>query len=233
MDKNLLDNVPKHVAIIMDGNRRWAKKMLLPAKVGHQSGAKNAKNIALECKKLGVEFLTLYTFSSENWHRSDEEVRNLMELLKEYLATSTTELIEQDVRIKFIGRKIFLDQELKDMMERIEEESCDNSFTLCLALSYGSRDEIRDAAMQFAAHCKTHPEAQADDFEKFLYTYGIPDPDLLIRTGGEMRLSNFLLWQMAYAEFYFCQQLWPEFSTDDLYAAFVAYQQRQRKYGRS
>jgi undecaprenyl diphosphate synthase len=231
MSDNLPINKLKHIAIIMDGNRRWAKNMLMPSKIGHQKGAKVAKNIALACKKMGVEFLTLYTFSAENWQRSRQEVNDLMQLLKEYLSSSAAELIEQNVRIKFIGRRTDLDSELRGMMEKIEADSRHNQFTLCLAISYGSRDELKDAALKYAEHYYEHNGVIQRDFASFLYTDDIPDPDLLIRTGGEMRLSNFLLWQMAYTEFCFSQTLWPDFEVEDLYAAVEEYRQRKRKYG--
>ncbi|MDF3048251.1 MAG: undecaprenyl diphosphate synthase [Candidatus Midichloriaceae bacterium] len=223
--------IPEHIAIIMDGNGRWASRLILPKKAGHKKGAQVAKQIVIDCKKLGVKYLTLYTFSSENWCRPKDEVADLMNLLREYLSSSAQELIKQDVRIRFIGRRSILDADIQELMYKVEEESKHHAFTLVLAINYGSHDELRDAAMEFANYKQQNPDATANDFEKFLYTKDIPNPDLLIRTGGELRISNFLLWQLAYTELYFTDTMWPEFSEKDLINAVEDFSSRERRYG--
>lgn len=212
----------------MDGNRRWAERCGLPVSFGHRKGAQAAKQVVLDCKELGVEFLTLYTFSMENWNRPEAEVINLMALLREYLKTDVKELLKHDVRLMFIGDTSRLDIDIQDTMRTLEAESESNKFTLILAISYGSRDEITRAATKFAQQY----QSGARNFEEYLYTAGIPDPDLLIRTSGEMRISNFLLWQIAYTELYFTEVLWPDFTKSDLLLALSAYAARQRRYGK-
>ncbi len=224
-------NIPEHIAIIMDGNGRWADRLMLPKKAGHKKGAQVAKQIVKDCKKIGVKYLTLYTFSSENWGRPKAEVEDLMNLLREYLKSSTKDLIKEDVRIRFIGRKSELAQDIQDLMAKVEEESKHNNFNLILAISYGGRDEIRDAAIAFAKYAKQNTQCKPEDFDQFLYTDGIPDPDLFIRTSGELRISNFLLWQLAYSELYFTDTLWPDFTEIELIKAVEEFSKRDRRYG--
>jgi undecaprenyl diphosphate synthase len=223
--------IPDHIAIIMDGNGRWASRLLLPKKAGHKKGAQIAKQVVVDCKKLGVKYLTLYTFSSENWSRPKDEVVDLMNLLREYLSSSAQELIKQNVRIRFIGKRSSLDADIQELMHKVEEESKHHAFTLVLAINYGGHDELRDAATAFAKYKQQNPDANTNDFENFLYTKDIPNPDLLIRTGGELRISNFLLWQMAYTELYFTDTMWPEFTEKDLIKAVEDYSSRERRYG--
>ncbi len=226
-------HVPNHIAIIMDGNGKWAKSRFLPKNMGHRKGVEAAEKIIKACQKLRVKYLTLYAFSSENWHREKEEVNYLMELLKDYLNNNIPKLIEQGIKVKFIGERDKLSQEIRDLMANAEEKSNDNDFTLVVAISYGGRDEIRQAALNFAKAILTEKSnLNKEDFDKYLYTYGIPDPDLLIRTGGEIRISNFLLWQLSYSELYFTDRLWPEFTEKDLIEAIDDYQKRVRKFGR-
>ncbi len=218
-------SVPNHIAIIMDGNRRWADKMLFPYKLGHQKGANVAKKIAIAAKKIGVKYLTLYAFSSENWQRPKGEVDDLMDLLKKYLSKNTKDLIKHEMKIKFIGARDVLDDAIVDLMDDIESQSMHYDFTLSIAISYGARDEIKEAAKKYAK------ESFNGSFDSFLYTAGTPDPDLLIRSGGDMRLSNFLLWQIAYTELIFSPKLWPDFSERDLSDAVEEYSKRKRKFG--
>jgi undecaprenyl diphosphate synthase len=223
--------IPNHVAIIMDGNGRWADRLMLPKKAGHKRGAQVAKQVVKDCKKIGIKYLTLYAFSSENWARPKAEVEDLMDLLREYLKSSTKDLIKEDVRIRFIGRRIDLANDIQDMMRKVEEDSKDNSFNLILAISYGGRDEIRDAAKAFAEHMKKNQDCKLEDFDQFLYTKSVPDPDLFIRTSGELRISNFLLWQLAYSELYFTETLWPDFTEIELIQAIEEFSKRDRRYG--
>ena len=227
--------IPTHIAIIMDGNGRWAKSKFLPASAGHKKGANVAKNITRACKKLGVSYLTLFAFSSENWNRPKDEVEYLMNLLREYLKSDINELIQEDIKIKIIGDKSKLDKDIITLIDQVEEESKNNSFTLVLALSYGSRDEIRTAAFRMHEEIiSSNLEASMlapEYFDQFLYTKDIPDPDLLIRTSGEQRISNFLLWQIAYSELFFTNILWPDFSEKDLINAYEEFKKRDRRFG--
>lgn len=226
---------PKHIAIIMDGNGRWAKSKFLPASAGHKKGASVAKSVTRACKKLGTSYLTLFAFSSENWNRSSDEVQYLMNLLREYLKSDINDLIKEDVKIKVIGDKSKLDSDIVTLIDKVEEESKNNSFTLILALSYGSRDELRNAAFRMHEEIiNSNLEASSlapEYFDQFLYTKDIPDPDLLIRTSGEQRISNFLLWQIAYSEIIFTNVLWPDFSEKDLISACEEFKKRDRRFG--
>lgn len=224
-------NIPKHIAIIMDGNGRWAKSRMLPQQAGHKKGANVAKQVVKDCQKIGVEYLTLYAFSSENWKRPKKEVDYLMNLLRDYLKSSTKDLLKEDVRIRFIGRRHELDQDIQDMMVNIEEESKHNHFNLILAISYGAHNEIRDAAVKFAKFTSANQNFDGALFDQFLDTNDIPNPDLFIRTSGEMRISNFLLWQLAYTELYFSDAYWPDFNEKELNKAITEYSLRERRYG--
>lgn len=227
-----------HIAFIMDGNRRWAKKKGLPIAAGHKKGAETLIEIAKAAKKLGVKYMTVYAFSTENWQREKSEVDALMKLLRHYLDTGFKELQENDVKVKFIGERYMLEPDIIEKMAEIERNTVNNqSVTLCVALSYGSRQEIISAVRQIAQEVQ-QGLLQAQDIDmqtigNHLYTQGIPDPDLLIRTSGEMRVSNYLLWQLAYTEFYFSETLWPDFSADELEQIITEYNNRERRYGKS
>ena len=228
--------LPEHIAIIMDGNGRWAQRRGLPRVAGHQQGVSTVRSVVEECSQLGIGYLTLYAFSSENWSRPNDEVQSLMALLGRYLTTELPLLIEQRIRFQVIGDLNRLPEEIHhSLQETIEKTSGNHGLTLTLALSYGSRDEILRAIRHVAHDVATDKMSDADIDERLFSTYldtnGIPDPDLLIRTSGEMRISNFLLWQLAYTELYFCPSLWPDFSIDDLKAALADFESRSRRFG--
>ncbi|WP_259779751.1 isoprenyl transferase [Aestuariispira ectoiniformans] len=230
------EQVPTHIAVIMDGNGRWAKSRGLPRVAGHRAGADAVRRIVEAAASAGVSYLTLYSFSSENWKRPEEEVRDLMGLLRRYLKAEIAELHGKDIRFKVIGDRKRLAPDIIRLIEDAEEMTAENSrMTLVLALSYGAREEIASAARklaQSAAMGLINPEAIDEEvFAAHLYTGGIPDPDLLIRTSGEQRISNFLLWQMAYTEFTFVDKFWPDFSEEDLGQAIRDYSKRERRYG--
>lgn len=227
-----------HIAFIMDGNRRWARQRGLPVAMGHKKGAETLIDVAKAVKNLGVKYMTVYAFSTENWQRKKSEVDALMNLLRHYLDTSFKELQENDVRILFIGERHMLATDIVEKMQKIEKNTADNkSVTLCVALSYGSRQEIVAATRRIAESVQKGDMQIADiDMRSFadnLYTKDIPDPDLLIRTSGEMRISNYLLWQLAYTEFYFSETYWPDFSETELKQIVTEYKDRERRYGKS
>jgi undecaprenyl diphosphate synthase len=231
-----LKNIPRHIAIIMDGNGRWAKERGLPRTEGHRNGADTVRRVTEACGELGVEFLTLYAFSSENWKRPKREVEALMKLLEAFLRTKTPEMIEQNVRLQAIGRLHDLPQSCQQQLHRsIEQTSQNTGLTLILALSYGGREEIVDGVKSLLESIERgHLDKGMIDtevFSKHLYTRYYPDPDLLIRTSGEMRLSNFLLWQLSYTEFYITETLWPDFGKPDLVNAIASYAKRHRRFG--
>lgn len=229
--------LPKHVAIIMDGNGRWAKRQGLPRIYGHQKGVEVAKRIITKTWELGIPVLTLFAFSKENWERPKEEVTALFELLKNYLDSELENLKEKEICFRVIGDKEDFPAELQEKLnfvERITEKY--NKLILCMALSYGGRTEILKATRKIAEKVKKNEieisEITEEVFRKFLYTKELPDPDLLIRTSGEMRISNFLIFQSAYTEFYFTEVCWPEFTEEEYLKALISYQQRIRKFGR-
>ena len=228
------NNIPGHIAIIMDGNGRWAKKRGLPRSMGHKEGSRTLKKIVEECYKLGVRYLTVYAFSTENWSRPKEEVDELMKLLLEYLRNAEKELAGKKVRIRVIGEKKHLPEEIIKEIKRVEKntESIEG-LDFIIALNYGGRQEIVEAVSRLVEDVKTGLVSEIDEkaISERLYTKGIPDPDLLIRTSGEMRISNFLIWQSSYTEFYFCDVLWPDFSVANLKDAIISYQGRQRRFG--
>jgi undecaprenyl diphosphate synthase len=231
-----LKNIPRHIAIIMDGNGRWAKERGLPRTEGHRRGADSVRIITEACGELGVEYLTLYAFSSENWKRPKREVEALMKLLEQFLRSKTPEMMEQNVRLQAIGRLHDLPQSCQQQLHRsIEQTSQNTGLTLILALSYGGREEIIDGVKSLIDSVeKGHLDKGMIDtevFSKHLYTRYYPDPDLLIRTSGEMRLSNFLLWQLSYTEFYITDTLWPDFGKADLVKAIRSYENRHRRFG--
>lgn len=230
------DRLPRHVAIIMDGNGRWAKKRGLPRTAGHKVGAETFRKIARHCKKLGIEYLTVYAFSTENWKRPREEVETIMGLLKNYMAEAVESMEEEKIKLKFFGDMSALSPELQELVRKTDEMSSRiDGFQANVCLNYGGRDEILQAARAFAKECaegKADPDSlTAEQFSSYLYSAGVPDPELIIRPSGELRLSNFLLWQCAYAEFYYCDTLWPDFSEEDLEKAIVDYQKRDRRFG--
>lgn len=228
--------LPGHIAIIMDGNGRWAKKRGLPRTAGHAAGAETFRSIATYCKDIGLDYLTVYAFSSENWRRPEEEVSAIMGLLKKYLLEAIAKMERDRVKMEFFGDLSPLTPELRQLCERTREisrhyEGC--QVNVCL--NYGGRDELLQAAKSFALDCV---EGRADPnhltqerFGGYLYSRGVPDPDLIIRTSGELRLSNFLPWQSAYAELYFTDVLWPDFTPEVLDQALLAYQGRKRRFG--
>lgn len=231
-----LKSVPRHIAIIMDGNGRWAKDRGLPRTEGHRAGADTVRRVTEGCGELGVEYLTLYAFSSENWKRPKREVDALMKLLEQFLRTKTAEMKEQNIRLQAIGRLNDLPKSCQDQLHRsIEATAQNNGLTLILALSYGGREEIIDGVKSLLESIERgHLDKgmiDGDVFSKHLYTRYYPDPDLLIRTSGEMRISNFLLWQLSYTEFFVTQKLWPDFGQEDLKEAIREYGRRQRRFG--
>jgi undecaprenyl diphosphate synthase len=233
LDKNRL---PKHIAIIMDGNGRWAKERRLPKIIGHKKGSESVREILKACGELGIKYLTLYTFSTENWKRPQKEVAGLMRLLETLLDKETKNLNKNNVRLNIIGRVQDLPEGLRAKLKRSMETTRDNTgVTLTLALSYGGRTEIVDGVKRViddVGSGRIKPEdINEENFNNYLYTFNMPDPDLLIRTSGEMRISNFLLWQMSYSEFYITKKLWPDFKKTDLEKAIREYQKRQRRYG--
>lgn len=227
---------PLHIAVIMDGNGRWAKKRGLPRAMGHRAGMKSVKEVIKSCRELGVKHLTLYAFSSENWKRPKEEVETLMRFLKEYLNKELPSFIKNGIKLNFIGRLDGLPDFVRPILKKSTEKTKDCSgMTLNVALNYSGRGEIVDAAKKFVSYVKAG-KLGADDLDEgsfggFLYTAGQPDPDLLIRTSGEMRISNFLLWQISYAELYVTPKLWPDFRKNDLIDAVAEYQKRERRFG--
>lgn len=228
--------IPRHIAIIMDGNGRWAKERGLPRTEGHRRGADSVEIITEACGQLGVGFLTLYAFSTENWKRPRTEVAALMKMLQHFLKVKTPELMKQNVRLQAIGRLHDLPAGVQEQLHKsIEQTSQNSGLTLILALSYGAREEILDGIRSLLDSVeKGHLDKamiDAEVFSKHLYTRYYPDPDLLIRTSGEMRLSNFLLWQLSYTEFYITQTLWPDFRKAQLVEAVQEYSRRDRRFG--
>jgi len=229
-------SIPTHIAIIMDGNGRWAKSRGLPRTAGHKKGAETVEEVLETCSHLGVKYLTLYAFSAENWQRPAIEVNALMGLLQIFLKRKINKLQKNDVRLRTIGRTEQLPSAAKKILEKSIEATAENKgITLNLALSYGGREEIIDATRQIAhkvANGELDPETiDHDCIQKHLYAPDIPDPDLLIRTSGEIRLSNFLLWQLSYTEMVLIEKFWPEFEGNDLEKAVEIYQSRHRRYG--
>ena len=229
-------NMPKHIAIIMDGNRRWAKKKNLPIKLGHKQGAETLKKIVRYANKIGINYITVYAFSTENWKRSKEEVDALMSLLEKYLDDFAKEADTENIVIKVLGNIDVLSDSLKTSINKTIKRTENNTGTIfSIALNYGGRDEIVNATKQIALDIKDGKinveDINEEIFSKYLYTKNIPDPDLLIRTSGELRLSGFLPWQSVYSEFLFLDKLWPNFSIQDLDYAIEVYNKRNRKFG--
>ncbi len=228
--------MPKHIAIIMDGNRRWAKEKGIEVKLGHKAGAENLEKLAYFANDLGLKYLTVYAFSTENWKRTKEEVGALMLLLRAYIDKLLKRTTSDNIRIKVLGDIEKIDEGLRnDILKIVESTKNNTGLTLNIAFNYGGRDEITKAVKKIASKVASNELNMQDINEQLisdnLYTEGEPDPDLVIRTGGELRVSNFLLWQIAYAEFLFVQKYWPDFSEDDLVDAIVTFQNRNRKFG--
>lgn len=233
--KREASRVPRHIAIILDGNGRWAKKRGLPRTAGHAVGAETFRKIATYCKDIGVEYLTVYAFSTENWKRPENEVAAIMKLLRKYLQEAIDTMERDHIRMKVLGGLEELSPELREMVARTDAISRKyEGFQANICLNYGGRDEILRAARRYAADLaagKADPDLTEEGFAGYLYSAGIPDPDLLIRPGGEQRISNFLLWQCAYAEFYFTDVLWPDFTPAELDKAIAVFNSRDRRYG--
>ena len=232
------ENLPNHLAIIMDGNGRWAKQRGMLRAFGHENGTKAVREVVESCAKLGIGYLTLYAFSTENWNRPKLEVQTLMKLLISSLKKELPTLQKNNIRLNTIGNSEMLPNNArKELFDVIEKTKNNSRMTLTLALSYGSREEIIAAVKQISEKVKNNAIAVTDINEavinSYLYTHNMPDVDLVIRTSGEQRISNFLLWQCAYAEFYFTDILWPDFREKDLYEAIVSYQKRERRFGKT
>jgi undecaprenyl diphosphate synthase len=235
-DNNLDNKIPRHVAIILDGNGRWAKKRMMPRNYGHVQGSKTVENICEEAYNMGVEYLTVYAFSTENWKRPKDEVDALMKLLRSYLKNCQKTSSKNNMKVRVLGELSGLSDEIRKSIYELEEVSSKNTgLNFQVALNYGGRDEIVRAIKKLALDYKENKfetsNIDADLFSSYLDTRGIPDPDLLIRTSGETRISNFLLWQLAYTEFYFTDTLWPDFNREELRKAIEYYSNRDRKYG--
>lgn len=230
------ESMPKHIAIIMDGNRRWAKEKGIEIKLGHKAGAENLEKLAYFANDLGLKYMTVYAFSTENWKRTKEEVGALMLLLRAYIDKLLKRTTSNNIKIKVLGDIEKIDEGLRnDILKIVESTKNNTGLTLNIAFNYGGRDEITKAVKKIASKVAKNELDIQDINEQLisdnLYTEGEPDPDLVIRTGGELRVSNFLLWQIAYAEFLFVQKYWPDFSEDDLVDAIITFQNRNRKFG--
>lgn len=228
-------NLPRHIAIILDGNGRWAKKRGMPRMAGHAAGAENFRTIANYCKAIGVEYLTVYAFSTENWKRPENEVKTIMGLMDKYLREAISVMVRDQNRLRVFGDTSVLSPELQELIEETNALSEQiEGFQANLCINYGGRDEIIRAAEQYANDVitgKAEGDLSEEKFSGYMYSAGIPDPDLIIRPGGELRISNFLLWQCAYSEFYFTPVLWPDFTSEELDKAIIAYQSRDRRFG--
>jgi len=232
-----MPSIPRHIAVIMDGNGRWAQSRGLPRKAGHRAGAESVREAVDACLDIGTEFLTLYAFSSENWNRPKEEISTLMKLLEQFLKTKGKEFMKKNVRLRTIGRIDRLPDSCRAQLDRVVTETANNTaLTVILALSYGSREELVDStrriATKVAAGELSPEEIDNETIAQHLDTSDFPDPDLLIRTSGELRLSNFLLWQLSYAEFFISPKNWPDFGKNDFREAVAEYARRHRRFGR-
>ena len=234
-----VNKLPRHIAIIMDGNGRWAKDRGLPRIMGHRSGAEAVREVVKACAEIKVPYLTLYAFSQENWKRPPQEVALLMELLEHFIESERARLIKEGIAFRTIGRTEALPPAVRKKIQRLEDDTREGrNLVLIVALNYGSRGEITDAARSLLRECaagRLKPEGidalNEKEFARHLYTAGIPDPDILIRTSGEMRLSNFLLWQCSYSEIYISKKYWPDFGRDDLIEAVREFGERERRFG--
>gem|GEM_PF-403264 len=230
------DRLPEHIAIVLDGNGRWAARRALPRRAGHAAGAETFRRVATYCKDIGIKWLTVYAFSTENWKRSEDEISAIMELLEKYLYESIEKMERDRVKLKFLGDTTILSPKLQELIAKTEALSKTfQGVQVNICLNYGSRDEIMRAAKRFAKDIASgnlrEEDLTEDVFSEYLYTAGIPDPDLVIRPSGENRLSNYLLWQSAYSEFYFTDVLWPDFNEREMDKAIIEYQKRERRFG--
>ena len=231
LKKNENRILPQHIAIIMDGHGRWAKKKGLPRTAGHIAGAKTFKNIARYCNKIGLKYLTVYAFSTENWKRPADEVEGIMNLLRDYLKDAEN-FKDENIRVRFIGDRTPLADDIKELMAKNENDSKNaTGLTLYIAINYGGRDEIVKAVKKIVQSGVKPNDINEQLISNMLYTYDCPDPDFIIRPSGEYRISNYLIWQSAYSEFWFSNILWPDFSTDDLEQAIDDYNKRNRRFG--
>ena len=231
-----MNNIPQHVAIIMDGNGRWARARHLPKVAGHRAGVKTAQAVIEAARGLGIKILTLYTFSTENWNRPKTEVEAIFKLLEEYLNKAQSKFNENNIRFRVIGKTRALPSPITAKIVEIEKSTRNNTgLTLNLALNYGSRYEIVEAVRKISTEVREGKlkieDIDENSFAEYLYTRGMPDPDLLIRTSGELRVSNFLLWQIAYSELYITKKLWPDFKARDFKRSIAEYQKRERRFG--
>jgi len=236
LDKELLGIIPQHIAVIMDGNRRWARQKNMPTKMGHREGALRVTDLVKNCADLGVKYLTVYAFSTENWKRDKKEIDYLMNLLMEFVVKELNNLHKNDVKITIMGNIEDLPEKTRKEVEHSVELTKNNkTLHLNIALSYGSRNEIirgiKNIIKEYENNKINIDEINEESFKKYLFTKDMPDPDLLIRTSGELRLSNFLLYQLAYTEFYFTDTLWPDFNKEELLKAIKSFQHRKRRYG--
>ena len=230
-------NIPNHVAIILDGNGRWAKKRMMPRQYGHAKGAQVVEQICEDAWNMGIKYLTVYAFSTENWNRPDSEVKILMDIFSKYMVDKLQKVGQKNMKIRFIGERSRLDKAMIEKIKNLEESTKDNTgLNFTVALNYGSRDEMVRAMQKMAAEIKEgklEPEDITEEkYNTYLDTAELPDPDLLIRTSGEQRLSNYLLWQLAYTEFYFTDVMWPDFNKEELAKAVEWYANRDRRYGK-
>jgi len=233
-----INKLPSHVAVIMDGNGRWAQKRGLDRVFGHQQGVNSLREVIETATELGIRYLTLYAFSTENWGRPDDEVSALMGIMVQSLSKETDTLTKNSIRLRVIGDVDRLSSDVRErLFETINLTSAGNGLNLVVALSYSSRWEITQAARRISTDVKkgtiSPDKLTEEDFERYLTTYGIPDPELMIRTSGELRISNFLLWQLAYTELYFTEVLWPDFGKEDFYKAIIDFQKRERRFGKT
>jgi len=237
MEKLHRDRLPRHLAIIMDGNGRWAQERMLRRVVGHQKGVETARMVVEECSRLGISYLTLFAFSAENWLRPKNEVKALMALLKKYIKSETVRMMRENIRFNVIGNREDLPEDVNEIVDdALTKTSKNTGMVLTLALSYGARQEIVRAARLMAADIaagRVQGDGDETVFARYLYTVDLPEPDFLVRTSGEMRISNFLLWQLAYTELYFVDINWPDFDRQQLYQALSVYQARERRFGRT
>lgn len=233
LDKSLLTKIPKHVAIIMDGNGRWAREHGRPRLVGHKAGVENMRRVLESAVEFGVKVLTIYAFSTENWGRPEDEVHGLLEIIDEVLAREVPELHKNGVRLRHLGSLEGINEKTRQGVHRAVELTKNNDrITLNVAFNYGGRAEILDAVRRMIKDQVPPERVDEELFSNYLYTAGLPDPDLIVRTAGEMRLSNFLIWQAAYAEYYTTPTYWPDFDKQELFNALVAFSQRQRRFGK-
>ena len=228
-DAVLVDERLRHIAFIMDGNGRWAQKRGMPRNCGHAVGAETFRRIAEYCRKIGIRYMTVYAFSTENWNRPPEEVQTIMHILEDYINKCAEKAEAMNIHVRFIGNLSVFSQDLREKMEKIDRETAHNPFCLNIAMNYGGREELVHACQALVRGGKT--DITEADIAANLYTANCPDPDLIVRTGGDTRISNFLLWQSAYAEYYFTDVLWPDFSPGDVDAAVAAFYSRHRRFG--